>query len=1016
MRYLVHDAETRSTVNLKAVGSHIYLCHPSTDVWCVSFTTITDGTRSPIRTWLPTDPIPDEILSAAADSDTLIVSFNDAFERELERRILHPRYGWPIFPLERRRCAQAVALSHALPGSLDGAAAALRIPIRKSKAGKAAMQKLACPRKPRKGEDPSKIYWADTPERLATLYEYNRIDVEMTAEIIAKLGFIAPDEQTVWELDASINARGIHIDRPLLEAAIKVAKASSVELNAKLTALTNGEITTPGQTVRMMRWLQTQGCLIANLKKPTVIEALARPTNLPPVVRQLLELRLDGAHAAVAKLTTLHRWRASDGRVRNVYRYHGASPGRWTSVGAQMQNLKKPTTLADIPAAIAAVRTGSLEHLKNKFDRPLEVVGNISRALVTAAPGHRLFIADLSGIESRGLAWLCNEFGKLEQWREFDRTGDPKLEPYFKFGAEELRLNDEAVARRTGKLCDLAFGYQGALDAWRRLAPAGDETPDGQVYANRKAWQRKHPSITKFWRTSVRQAANALSAPGEIFTAARITFQRRGDFLFLELPSGRQIAYPNARLYANEYGTTFTFRDASGGRWRWYHILKQRGVFGGLIAENATQGLCRDIFAAAMPRLEAAGYHIVAHLHDEFVCEVADDFGSLEEFISIITQPPSWAPDFPIAAKGRIADRFIELKAGAGDVDQVDVDDDDEDTDESEGIPSDPEDLGILSGPEAKHAPARPHKAVNGAAVSLVDIVGQPLDADNKILCPFHDDTSPSLHVYPDHFHCFSCGAHGDSVDWLVDVEGKTREEALVLLADWPAVERQRRATRPAVDDGRTLASALTLWNEAHAIAGTPAIHYLADARGIDVGVLPADVDRVLRFHPRCPFGPGKRLPCLLALLRDVATDELAGIHRIALTPDVCSGAKVERMTLGRWSAPRAVKLWPATTNLVIGEGLETVLAAATRLEHDGMPLRPAWAAISSGNLARLPVIPDVKRLTILVDNDSAGHASADRCESAWVSARRTIIRLTPERAGADFNDLVLEERTSWQR
>ena len=64
-----------------------------------------------------------------------------------------------------------------------------------------------------------------------------------------------------------------------------------------------------------------------------------------------------------------------------------------------------------------------------------------------------------------------------------------------------------------------------------------------------------------------------------------------------------------------------------------------------------------------MLRLEAAGYHIVAHLHDEFICEVPDDFGSLEEFRDIIVTPPAWAPDFPVAAKARIAARFIEIKA-----------------------------------------------------------------------------------------------------------------------------------------------------------------------------------------------------------------------------------------------------------------------------------------------------------------------------------------------------------------
>src|SRR5215831_14349728 len=199
------------------------------------------------------------------------------------------------------------------------------------------------------------------------------------------------------------------------------------------------------------------------------------------------------------------------------------------------------------------------------------------------------------------------------------------------------------------------------------MAPPGDVTPDHIVRGFQKAWARAHPNIAKFWGVALRQAMNAIENPEECFTAARIAFQRDERLLHLELPSGRRIRYPYLRLYEDvsfdgSPRRSFTFRDASGGRWEFYHVLKKRGVFGGLVAENATQAICRDIFCDAMLRLEAANYHVVAHLHDQFVCEVPEGFGSLDEFIAIITAPPTWAPDFPIAAKGRITDRLIEIK------------------------------------------------------------------------------------------------------------------------------------------------------------------------------------------------------------------------------------------------------------------------------------------------------------------------------------------------------------------
>jgi hypothetical protein len=283
----------------------------------------------------------------------------------------------------------------------------------------------------------------------------------------------------------------------------------------------------------------------------------------------------------------------------------------------------------------------------------------------------------------------------------------------------------------------------------------------------------------------------------------------------------------------------------------------------------------------------------------------------------------------------------------------------------------------------------------------LADLLGQPL-VNSKICCPFHHDSTPSLHIYADHFHCFGCGAHGDAIDWLTLVEGLERDDAFELLTKWHG-----STLPPHKDEADTLAGALRLWEQAQPIDGTPAEHYLADARGIDIDKRPAENSQVLRFHPMCMFGPGTSLPCLLALFRDAETDAPAGIHRIALTPEVLAGGKVERRMLGRWPTARAIKLWPnAESSLVIGEGIETVL---TRLQHRGALLRPAWAIGSSSGIARLPLLAGIKQLTILVDNDAngVGPSSAKECAKRWAAAGRAVALLTPQQSGIDFNDLM---------
>jgi DNA polymerase I-like protein with 3'-5' exonuclease and polymerase domains len=292
------------------------------------------------------------------------------------------------------------------------------------------------------------------------------------------------------------------------------------------------------------------------------------------------------------------------------------------------------------------------------------------------------------------------------------------------------------------------------------------------------------------------------------------------------------------------------------------------------------------------------------------------------------------------------------------------------------------------------------------ARIPLVDLIGEQLIA-GKITCPFHeDDDTPSLHVYSDHYHCFGCGAHGGHLDWLREAEGLSTDAAIGVIVHW-----QGRTVSPRQDnDARTLKLALALWQAAKPIANTPAVRYLAEVRGINVEMLPAGAP--LRFHPRCTFGMGQRLPCLVALYQDVESGEPAGIHRIALTPDVLAGGEVERRSLGRWPKPRAIKLWPAaTTFLYLGEGIETVLAAATRLPYrDGAPMRPAWAAGSTGGIRRFPVLPDVQELRLLLDHDAEGEACAVPCRERWEAAGRKVTRLRPPQPGHDFNDVVLEK------
>jgi putative DNA primase/helicase len=211
-------------------------------------------------------------------------------------------------------------------------------------------------------------------------------------------------------------------------------------------------------------------------------------------------------------------------------------------------------------------------------------------------------------------------------------------------------------------------------------------------------------------------------------------------------------------------------------------------------------------------------------------------------------------------------------------------------------------------------------------------------------------------------------------------------------------------------DNAARTRRALAIWSDTADPRGTPVWRHL-EARGIALGELPSRILAVLRWHPHCPWGAGGvRHGCMVALWTDAVSGEPRAIHRTAITE---TGEKVGRKTLGP-SAGCVIRLWPdeeVGRGLVIGEGVETTLAAATRIQHRGTLLTPAWATGDAGHLEKFPVLSGIEGLTVLVDHDENGrgqHATA-QCAQRWAAAGREVTQLIPRIPGEDFADLVEE-------
>jgi putative DNA primase/helicase len=250
----------------------------------------------------------------------------------------------------------------------------------------------------------------------------------------------------------------------------------------------------------------------------------------------------------------------------------------------------------------------------------------------------------------------------------------------------------------------------------------------------------------------------------------------------------------------------------------------------------------------------------------------------------------------------------------------------------------------------------------------------------------------------------------GDIIEFIKVERGCSFVDALDHAAQYVSELRNghhssRPASRPVPrqtvdDDGdeKRIEQALAIWCETRPLTGTIAEKYLR-SRCIEV---PGEALEVLRYHPSCPWGTGTQ-PAMVALVRDIITNEPCSIHRTALTID---GRELDRPKLLGPSAGGAIKLSSdyVTNELTIGEGIETALSAMI------LGFAPAWSVIDAGGIAKFPAMPWLKRLTVIADNDASGtgEKAAAECLARWEAAGLNARSLMPPTPGHDFNDILV--------
>lgn len=577
----VKGAGGGSTNGLGLVGTGVYAEHPSTEVLCL-FYDLKDGKGR--RGWWPGMPQPVDLLTHIAGGGD-IEAFNSTFEFFIWNFVCTRLYGWPVLAVEQTYCVMSMARRWGLPGSLANVSKALGTKG-KDKEGGQLIGKLCRPNTVTKTRKNVRRTMPTDWPLFQGLFSYCDQDVEAEDDVAAMIPDLTDYERAVWLADQRINARGVLVDVPALEACLRLLQETTAHFTAELRQITNGEVSTASEVAKMIAWLGSRGVRMRDMTSESVDEALGLLTAGPADCVRVLQTRQALSSANVKKLAKLRHQLNSDGRLRNQYMYCGAErTGRWSSAAAddnasnsQLQNItaKGPKTreceacgrifgacLTDCPECgsflchdrrewtVGAVEYAVQDIIRHDFatvmhrwGSPVDLLCGCLRGLFVAKPGHDFICCDFSAVEAVALAclsrcqWRIDVFkthGKIYEMSASKITGVP-FEDMMQY-KKDTRMH-HPTRKTIGKVAELASGYGGWVGAW--CAFGADQFMDeAEIKKNVLAWRAESPEIVEFWGGQFRQTGPRLS-------------DGHPEYFGLEGAAVQAVLHPGQQFWAND--------------------------------------------------------------------------------------------------------------------------------------------------------------------------------------------------------------------------------------------------------------------------------------------------------------------------------------------------------------------------------------------------------------------------------------------------------------------------------
>lgn len=524
--------------------------------------------------------------------------------------------------------------------------------------------------------------------------EYCKVDVDCEEHMLRELGDLSPPERQVWELDQTINQRGVMLDLHFIQQALVVVDRATKPLLEEFRGLTGG--LEPGQVAKILEWAAARGVVLENLQKdylvkllgediddPDGIEALdgsggeddegagamplAACVALPPAVRRVLIIRQMLGSASIKKLGKMLQCCCADGRARGLLQYHAAHPGRWGGRLLQPQNFPRGGLLDEIGDPIPidfvreAIMSGDPRRCSIFFKRNLagllvrieaiECVAFSLRHALIAAPGKKFLAGDYAGIEMRVDLALAGQHDKCEILRQGDKAPKSEKDKYDVYldmahqiyNAPPGTISKKDVAQRTiGKNTVLGCGFQmGGPKFKLRYCPEQPlEFANKVVETYRTRWA---PKVPVMWNAFKWATHDIISGKRPEVTVYGCTFRMDGNYMRIDLPNGWQTLWfyaarmrPRISPFTKKEEWSPSYKVMKSGKWTTVFL------YGGIICENIVQALARGILCEAMVRLEyRERMPLVLSVHDEALAEV-DEGTDKARFIACMEECSDW--------------------------------------------------------------------------------------------------------------------------------------------------------------------------------------------------------------------------------------------------------------------------------------------------------------------------------------------------------------------------------------